>query len=232
MEQVIVSSHDPVTLLGGSDHAEADLAEAMAHAPLLVAADGGGDRALLAGQRPAAVIGDMDSLSASAREILADVLHPVSEQETTDFDKALRAIAAPLVLAVGVSGGRFDHELAALTVLARHPDRPCLVIGRESLVFLCPPRLRLDTAPGTTVSIFPLVAGRVESEGLEWPTTGLDLAPDGRIGTSNRATGPVALAPEAPQMLVILPRDQLAVAVRALLAQVGVASGRWPARAG
>jgi thiamine pyrophosphokinase len=231
VQQVIVSSPEPVTLLGGSDHVAADLAAALSHAPVLVAADGGGDSALLAGHHPAAVIGDMDSLSASGREILADVLHPVREQETTDFDKALRAISAPLVLAVGVSGGRFDHDLAALTVLARHPDRPCLVIGRESLVFLCPPRLRLDLAPGTTVSVFPLLPGRIESHGLEWPTTGLHLAPGGRIGTSNRAMGPVDLSPEGSHMLVILPRDQLSIAVRALLAQVGAACGRWPARA-
>jgi len=231
VSRAIVSSRAPITLLGGSHHAEADLHAALGWGPRLVAADGGGDAALLAGQPPEAVIGDMDSLSASGREVLRDVLHPVTEQETTDFDKALRAIDAPLVLAVGVSGGRMDHELAALTVLARHPDRPCLVIGNDSLVFLCPPRLRLALDPGTTVSVYPLAPGRVESHGLEWPTTGLDLAADARVGTSNRATGPVDLVPEGPGMLVILPRARLDVTVRSLLASGGAGGGRWPARA-
>lgn len=231
MNRVIVSSLAPITLLGGSSHAEEDLSAALSWAPRLVAADGGGDAALLAGRAPEAVIGDMDSLSASGQEILGDVLHPVTEQETTDFDKALRSIDAPLVLAVGVSGGRLDHELAALTVLARHPDRPCLVIGRDSLVFLCPPRLRLDLAAGSTVSLFPLAPGRVQSHGLEWPTTGLTLAADARVGTSNRATGPVDLLPETPGMLVILPRVLLDVTVRSLLASGDAGGGRWPARA-
>jgi thiamine pyrophosphokinase len=228
----VVSSRAPVTLLGGSDHAEEDLRAALALAPRLVAADGGGDAALLAGHTPEAVIGDMDSLSTSGQEVLAEVLHPVTEQETTDFDKALRAIEAPLVLAVGVSGGRLDHELAALTVLARHPDRPCLVIGQDSLVFLCPPRLRLGLAAGTTVSVYPLAPGRVDSQGLEWPTTGLELAADARVGTSNRATGPVELVPAAPGILVILPRDWLDLVVRELLAQADTGGARWRARAG
>jgi thiamine pyrophosphokinase len=56
------------------------------------------------------------------------------------------------------------------------------------------------------------------SEGLRWPTGGLDLRPDGMIGTSNMVTGPVRLDPEGPGMLVILPRGVLPLAVGALLA--------------
>jgi thiamine pyrophosphokinase len=44
-----------------------------------------------------------------------------------------------------------------------------------------------------------------DSEGLRWPLSGLDFAPDGMIGTSNEVSGAVRLRMQAPKMLVILP---------------------------
>jgi thiamine pyrophosphokinase len=59
------------------------------------------------------------------------------------------------------------------------------------------------------------VTGRV-GEGLRWPVEGLAMAPHGRIGTSNVATGPIRLAFDAPCMLVILPGDLLEPVAAAL----------------
>ena len=224
---VIVHSSDPVTLVGGADIRLSDLTIALTFAPGLVAADGGADHLLQAGLQPQAVIGDLDSITDAARFAFDHVLHHVPEQQTTDFDKALRHIAAPLVIALGVTGGRFDHELAALHVLLSHPDRLCLLLGPDNLTMLCPPALSLDLTPGTVVSLFPLGPVRCGSTGLRWATDGLDFAPDRLIGTSNEATGPVTLTPDAPAMLLILPADALAETVRALLA----APAQWPARA-
>lgn len=224
----IVSSAAPVTLVGGSDLGADDLITALGLAPTLVAADGGAEAVLKAGLVPVAVIGDMDSLGAEALDRLSDRLHTVSEQESTDFDKALRHIDASLVLALGVTGGRFDHELAMVHVLLCHPDRPCIALGAQSLTFLCPPHLSLDLPVGTTLSLFPMAGVRTRSTGLRWATDGLDFAPDRRIGTSNEVTGPVTLTPDAPQMLVILPRSALEEAVRALLDRE--ACGQWSAR--
>jgi thiamine pyrophosphokinase len=110
---------------------------ALRRAPVLVAADGGADRALAAGHVPVAVIGDFDSLSAEARRrIPPDRQHRIAEQETTDFDKALRSIAAPFVLALGFAGARIDHSLAVFNTLLRHPGRVCIVLGAEDAVFL------------------------------------------------------------------------------------------------
>ena len=161
---VIVHSSDPVTLVGGADLRPSDLATALSFAPGLVAADGGADHLLSAGLQPQAVIGDMDSISGAAAAAFAAVLHKVIEQETTDFDKALRHIAAPLAIAVGVTGGRFDHELAVLHSLLRHPATPCIVLGKDSLLFLCPPRLDLILDPGTLFSLFPLRPVRCASK--------------------------------------------------------------------
>lgn len=214
----LIASDDPVTLVGGGRLGRDDLALARSVAPHVVAVDGGAGAVLAARLMPLAVIGDMDSLSDAAKAAFADRLRPITEQETTDFDKALRSTLAPLCIAVGFSGGRFDHELAVLSALLRHPDRPCIVVGAESLTFQCPPRIALTLAAGSVFSLFPLRPVRVASEGLRWSTRGLDFRPDGLIGTSNAVTGPVALDAEGPGMLVILPRTTLAVVTQALRA--------------
>lgn len=201
-------------------------------APGLVAADGGADILLRAGLAPRAVIGDMDSIGAAARSQFAAVLHPISEQESTDFDKALRNIAAPAIIALGFAGGRFDHELAVMNTLVRHPGRRCIVVGAQTLVFHCPPALDLPLPAGVDVSLFPMAALRCDSAGLRWPTGGLDLAPDGRIGTSNRAEGAVRLAPDRPGLLVILPRRWLGLALSSLAGREDGPRGPGSARAG
>jgi thiamine pyrophosphokinase len=165
------------------------------------------------GVTPEAVIGDMDSLSATARARLADRLFPIAEQDTTDFDKALRLIAAPFVLGLGFAGARADHGLAVLNTLARHPDRRCFIIGARDVIFLCPPEIRLDLPRGTRLSLFPMGPVQGDSEGLRWPLSGLDFAPDGMIGTSNEVSGPVRLRMHAPKMLVILPVRYLQAAL-------------------
>jgi thiamine pyrophosphokinase len=215
---VIVHTSLPVTLIGAGHLGTDDLAIALTLAPMLVAADGGASAALAAGHDPVAVIGDMDSLPADLQTRFADRLHRIDEQDTTDFDKALRSIAAPLILAVGFTGGRLDHALAVLNALVRHGDRPCLVLGTDDVTFVCPPRLTLDLPPATPVSLFPMGPVHVRSTGLVWPTDHLTFAPDDRVGTSNQAAGPVTLAADAPRMLVILPRVMLPMAARALMA--------------
>jgi thiamine pyrophosphokinase len=212
----IVESQTGVTLIAGGPVLSRDLKAAMARAPLVVAADGGADRALALGVRPAAVIGDMDSISDKARGLLGDVVHEVPEQESTDFDKALRNIRAPFVLALGCLGGRVDHELAVLSVLIRRQTMPCLLIGREDVVFAAPPRLNIAMQAGDRFSLFPMAQVTGRSDGLKWPIAGLTFAPDARGGTSNQALGPVRLEMDQPGMLVMVPRNRFAAALAAL----------------
>jgi len=218
MNQPIVESSEGVTLVAGGPVTRRDLAAALRRAPRLVAADGGADRALAAGGRPEAVIGDLDSISDAARAALGPArLFPIPEQETTDFDKALRSIRAPFVLALGVSGGRIDHGLAVLNALVRNRSQVCLLVGRQDVVFHAPPRLRLRLWPGDRLSLFPMAVVTGESEGLRWPIGGLRFAPDGMVGTSNEVSGGVVdLRFNAPGMLVVLPRGRLDAALRAL----------------
>lgn len=217
MAAAIVEKIEPVTLIGAGDVKIIDLDEALSRGAFLVAADGGADKALQFNKIPDVVIGDFDSVSENAvSRIEGNKLFPIDEQETTDFDKALRNIAAPVILGVGFLGGRVDHQLAMLNALIQPGRSPCVLLGAQEVIFHAPPTLELALTKGDVVSLFPMrpVTGR--SVGLEWPIDGLELSPDGRVGTSNRALGPVRIETDGPGLLVILPRHALDLAIEAV----------------
>jgi thiamine pyrophosphokinase len=203
----------------------APLLRSLRAADKVVAADGGANTLAELGERPDAIIGDLDSVDPTVLAALPpERIHRIAEQDSTDFDKALRHIVAPLIVGHGFLDGRLDHAVACLTVLARHPDRRCLLIGAEDAVALVPPELELDAEPGLRVSLYPLgpVSGR--STGLRWPIDGIRFSPGTRIGTSNEATGRVRLRVDSPALIVMLPAawaDRLAEALRA-------APRNWP----
>lgn len=208
----------PVTLIGGGTLPPAPLAAALARAPVVVAADGGADAALAAGLEPAAVIGDLDSLSDAARAAIpAARLHRIAEQDTTDFEKCMARICAPLVLAVGFAGPRLDHLLAALTVLVARRAPPCIILTEAEAILAAPPRLRLDLPPGTRVSVVPMGRLTGTSRGLRWPLDGLVLDPAYRTGTSNEALGPVELELDGAAVILI-PAEHLDAAIAGISA--------------
>ena len=219
MNAWIVDSTDGVTLVGGGPVGARMLGVALRRAPVLVAADGGADHALAAGHMPDAVIGDFDSISPDARAAIPRARqHPIAEQDTTDFDKALRSVRAPFVLALGFAGARIDHGLAVFNALLRHPAPPCVILGPADAVFLCPPAITLHMVPGDRLSLFPMGPVTGESSGLRWPVAGLRFAPDGVIGTSNAvAAREVRLRFDAGRMLVIVPRTRLDAVLSALV---------------
>ncbi len=218
MTEVIVHSKGGVTLAGGGRFSLRLLRESQHFAPVLVAADGGADRLLDLGAEPGAVIGDFDSISAAAQVRLAGRLHPIREQLTTDFDKALRSIVAPFVLGLGFAGQRLDHGLAVLNGLVSHPDKRCLILSATDVVFLAPRVLTLRLRVGSRLSLFPMGPVSGESQGLRWPLQGVQFAPAGMIGTSNEVSEPlVRLSFDADLMLVILPRSAVGAALDGLL---------------
>ncbi|MDU9004843.1 thiamine diphosphokinase [Sedimentitalea todarodis] len=237
MNDANIQSKRGITLVGGGTVGPDDIEMALRLAPMLVAVDGGASSALAGGHDIHAVVGDFDSLTAQDRaRIPADRLFQIAEQDSTDFEKALRCIAAPVILAVGFLGARLDHQFAAFNALVRYPGKPCILIGETEIVLHVPPVLVLDLTAGDVVSLFPMAAVSGRSQGLKWPIDGLALSPDGRIGTSNRATGRVRLRVDGAGLLAIVPRRALAAAVTALAssrrhASVGQLPAQWPARA-
>ncbi len=214
---MIVYELNPVALVGAGPLNKIELDRALRIGSCLVAADGGAETAINHDLVPDAVIGDFDSLPDKILSSFPkDRLHRIEEQDSTDFDKCLRNIHSPLIVAVGFTGARMDHQLAALNTLVRHSDKRCILLGPSDAVFLVPPSIEIDLPKGTTVSLFPMGAVEGHSEGLRWPIAGICFTPDGRIGTSNEATGPVSLSVTAPKMLMTVPAEFLELTAETL----------------
>ena len=162
---------------------------------LVLAADGGANHLARVGIAPAAVVGDLDSILPPVRRWLGErcmVLR--ADQEHTDLHKALAYAfderGAERVTVLAATGGRLDHALENLALLARWAERGELAFeGEDARVVAVLGQATHATFVGQTVSLMPL--GRCEevwTGGLQWRLAGepLDLA--ARTGVCNRAT--------------------------------------------
>lgn len=193
----------------------------------LVGADSGADTIVAAGLKPEAIIGDFDSLAEPLSWLGKTRLMQISEQETTDFEKALYSTRAPVTVALGMTGKRFDHTLAALDAVTRYASRrSILLVDEDDLALALDKTFSFAVAPGERVSVHPLAPVTFwRSEGLKYPLDAVKLAPGVRTGTSNSADlGPFTIVPEegihAPWLL-ILDRHHLMALVHKLLAEWG-----------
>lgn len=158
----------------------------------MFAADGAANLLIAAGKVPDVVVGDLDSASPDSLALVPRVLR-MSEQETTDCDKLLMAVANDgheAVVLTNVEGDRPDHFLATLGSAARSP----LIVGfalRRGLGRIVGDGsdFRVDLVAGQLLSLIPLtVCEGVEMAGVRWKPKDL-LAPDGARSVSNEASG-------------------------------------------
>lgn len=211
-ENVQMQFSTPVIILGGGEFAPEHLREFVARGYPLIAADGAADVAMALGLKLAAIIGDFDSIkdeNAFGPEVK---LIKLAEQESTDFEKCLYTVAAPLYICFGMLGKRVDHTLAAFHTIARHGARKHIVLMDQTDVSLgVVGDFKIDLPVGTRFSIYPLQPVRFAgSTGLRFPLDGLVLEVGRRIGTSNQTISPIVeLSCEeksATPYLVILPK--------------------------
>ena len=204
----MVVSSGPLAIVGGGAVDPALLVELAERGVTLVGADGGGDAIGAAGLVPAAIIGDLDSLSDRAGwEARTRVIH-IAEQITTDFQKALYSTSAPVTLALGMTGKRLDHTLAALSAVLQYaPTRKLLLVDEVDVALAVVGPISFDAKAGERVSIHPLLPIRfTRSSGLFYPMDGHLLEPGGLIGTSNEGTGGIVeVVPEdhTPWLLIL-----------------------------
>ncbi|HTN64420.1 MAG TPA: thiamine diphosphokinase [Devosia sp.] len=198
----------PLAIVGGGSVDPALLRALAKMGVVLVGADGGGDAIGAAGLVPAAIIGDLDSLvDRTAWESRTRVIH-IPEQITTDFQKTLYSTKAPVTLALGMTGKRLDHTLAALSAVLQYaPERRLLLVDEVDVAFAAVGAFRFEAHAGERVSVHPLVRISFErSSGLFYPLDGLTLEPGGLLGSSNAAMGgAVEIVPvgEAPWLLIL-----------------------------
>src|SRR5690554_2958784 len=108
-----LSFDGPIAVVGGGA-VDAELLRSVAQRCAgLVGADRGADTIIAAGLVPDAVVGDMDSVANRDGFPAQTRIVELTEQQTTDFEKCLYSTRAPVTIALGMTGGRFDHTLAA-----------------------------------------------------------------------------------------------------------------------
>ncbi len=219
MIDLIAHEGAPLTLLGGADVSPSVLKICLNRAEGCVAADGGADTALAAGLHPLAVIGDLDSISPDARKAFSAVLCPVDDPDTTDFEKVLQRIKAPLFLAAGFLGGRLDHTLSVLNTLARYPEQPVILLSEDDVVVLLTTPTRLSLNIGDRIAVLPLDHAVVRTTGLRWELEDMAMHPAGKISSSNEvAARAVTITPRGP-VLLTLPLSALDAVIDAVHAR-------------
>lgn len=206
----------PVLLVGAGPLTREDFDFARRFAEIIVAVDGGFDALADWDIRPDAVLGDMDSIRGTVP--VSVPLLPIDGQDTTDLEKALCVVDAPLIIGIGFLDGRLDHTLAAMHALVAAEGRRSVLVGSEDVVFAALPEWRASLVPGTRVSFYPVRRVlAVGSKGLRWPIDGLLLDAGLQIGVSNEAAAQEVAAWFADRGAVtILPRAFLGEALDSL----------------
>ena len=157
------------------------LQELAQRANYIVAADGGADHARRAGVVPDVIIGDLDSVSPSARKQFASSQWVfVDKQNNTDLQKALDYLIkhkCKKCTLIGFDGGRPDFTLGNLLALypyARKMDW-CVEINGWQIYPLIKTKT-FNARPGARVSLLPLTpCSGVTLAGLKFPLTNARL---------------------------------------------------------
>lgn len=156
----------------------------------IIAADGGANRLYQENIKPDAIIGDLDSLENRERFGAETRILHFKEQETTDFEKCLYCVKAPIFLAMGFTGKRLDHTLANTHTIAKyHETKYVVLIASDDVSFVWRGKFSSPVRIRTTVSIFPLMPiAFSHSHGLLFDLKQLTMEIGQFVGTSNRAT--------------------------------------------
>ncbi|MBC8076448.1 MAG: thiamine diphosphokinase [Chloroflexales bacterium] len=165
-------------------------------ADLVIAADGGCDALARVGIAPHVLIGDLDSLAPASLEWAAahgaDVQRHTPEKDETDLELALLLAAgrgAQRIDVLGALGGRWDHSLANVALLAL-PDlvgRAVRLVGAGQQAFLVREHAQIEGRAGDIVSLLPLTgaAHGVTTRGLRYPLHEATLRYERSRGVSN-----------------------------------------------
>ncbi|MEM7324289.1 MAG: thiamine diphosphokinase [Actinomycetota bacterium] len=184
-------------IVAGGARPDPLVVNALPRVDFCVAADSGADNALAVGLAVDAVVGDMDSISADTLNTLRlrDVEmeeHP-TRKDSTDLELAMvRALAEKpeRLMVIGIGGGRLDHELANMAVLASEETGTVRVEGLvgSARVTVIRGSMAITGVLGETVSLLPVLgdAEGVTTEGLEYELTDEPLLATTARGVSNR----------------------------------------------
>ncbi|MSO58642.1 MAG: thiamine diphosphokinase [Thermoleophilia bacterium] len=208
---------DTVVVVAGGGAPAPGWADAVPAGAPVVAADGGVETALAAGLAPTVCVGDFDSAAPAllerAEALGARIERHRADKDATDLELALEtalALAPRRILVAGSAGGRLDHLLASLLLLASErwaavsidailgPARAHVVRGARAL----------DASPGETVTLLALhgPAHGVSTKGLAYTLADETLQPGSSRGVSNVVTAsPIRIEVRVGVLIALFP---------------------------
>jgi thiamine pyrophosphokinase len=207
-------------VLAGGDALLDGVGARLSPTALVIAADSGLAHAKTLARDVDVVVGDLDSVDAA---MLADAQargavveqHP-AEKDATDLELALDAAAARgarRVTVVGGAGGRLDHFLANLLLLAAERFAALEIdawVGRAH-VTVVRDRAELRGSPGSLCTLLPAggAAHGIRTIGLRYPLDDDVLPPGSTRGVSNVLVGPIATVSVRSGVLLAIQSDAL-----------------------
>ena len=183
----------------------------------VIAADRGLDYALALGLDVTVAVGDFDSVTTEALAAAEKAGVPIErhppDKDATDLELALDAavgMAPGRILVLAGTGGRLDHELSALLLLAsdRYAAADVDALVGAALVHVVRGSRELVGQRGELCTLLAAngSAVGVTTEGLQYPLRGETLEPGSSRGVSNVFEGEAArIEVEQGVLLAILP---------------------------
>ncbi len=215
-------------IVSGGDAPDPVFLQARAEkARMIIAADRGAGYCLRAGVRPDVVVGDMDSISPSARREVErsgiPFIQHSTEKDQTDTQLALDIAldrGAGFIEMVACTGDRFDHSLANVHLLyaALKAGVDAAILDPSHRIFLVDSEAGIDGMKGALLSLLPLSleARGVSLSGFQWPLKDAVMEVGNPYGISNR------IVSEQARIYV---REGVLVAVLFFPEATG---GKWP----
>lgn len=157
------------------------LLQRIREASVVIACDGAVEKLVAMDIIPAAIVGDMDSISATLREQYADRIHIDGDQEKNDLTKAVNyAYQAGYkeVLILGATGLREDHTLGNISLLMDYHPLFDKIEMASDFGFFTPidQTTHFACKPGQQISFFSLQpGGEVTTHKLKYPLVRKDL---------------------------------------------------------
>ena len=189
-------SEEVVVVVSGGDPPAASFALSVPPGAPVVAADRGLEHAVALGLDVTIAVGDFDSASPEAVSVAEAAgvgieRHP-AEKDATDLELALDAairMSPRRILVLASRGGRLDHELATLLLLAseRYASAEIDASIGDAHVHVVRGRRAIRGEPGELITLLAVngPAVGVTTEGLAYRLRGEALEPGSSRGVSN-----------------------------------------------
>jgi thiamine pyrophosphokinase len=189
-------SNEVVVVVSGGEAPVADVGRVVPPGATVIAADRGLEHAQALGLEVATAVGDFDSASPEAVAVAERAgtrveRHP-PEKDATDLELALDAaidLDPTRILVLAGRGGRLDHELSALLLLAaeRYANAEVDAHVGDARIHVVRSERELAGVPGELLTLLPAhgAAHSVRTDGLVYPLRGETLEPGSTRGVSN-----------------------------------------------